>query len=177
MRHDYFGIGSEPFMPYIKTEAFQPYRASSALPFPGPGWVRGPAIYSDLPPTYNSREAAAMQSTDLRNGTILPTYAGITAQGYSPAVRPVADPIGGLDRPAPRDSLEPVAYVPGNLPGPIYPGTEPGRSWFRGPTVYTNVPTGTTYEGFEDFNGKWTGIGTAVGIALGIGIGYFMFKK
>jgi hypothetical protein len=32
------------------------------------------------------------------------------------------------------------------------------------------VPTGTTYEGFEDFNGKWTGIGTAVGIALGIGM-------
>jgi hypothetical protein len=177
MRHDYKGLGTEPYMPYIKPEAFQPYTPQSTPAFPGPGWYRGPAIYADLPPNYNSREAAAMQSTDLRNGTILPTYAGITAQSYSPAVRPVGDPVGGMSRPAPPDALEPVAYVPSNLPGPIYPGTEAGRRWYRGPSVYTNVPTGTTYEGFEDFNGKWTGIGTAVGIALGIGIGYFMFKK
>jgi hypothetical protein len=177
MKPVYAGIGSEPFMPYIKAEAFQPYRATSALPFPGPGWVRGPAISATLPPNYNSREAAAMQSTDLRNGTLLPTYAGITAESYSPAVRPVGDPVGGMDRPAPRDALEPVAYIPNNLTGPIYPGTEPGHRWHYGPSVYTNVPTGTSYEGFEDFNGKWTGIGTAVGVAIGLGIGYLMFKK
>jgi hypothetical protein len=69
----------------------------------------------------------------------------VSAMPNNQRVGPVRSPIGPVH--GYRDqthALGPVAYVPTNIPGPIYPGVGPG-SWHVGPTIMRDgrLPFGT----------------------------------
>jgi hypothetical protein len=56
------GLASEPYMPYIRADVFIPFNPPNSPTFPGPGWHKGPAISSDLPPFYNTNEGRVMSN-------------------------------------------------------------------------------------------------------------------
>lgn len=69
----------------------------------------------------------------------------VSAMPNNQRVGPVRSPIGPVN--GYRDQtrpLGPVAYVPSNIPGPIFPGVGPG-SWHVGPTIMRDgrLPFGT----------------------------------
>ena len=92
----------------------------------------------------------------------------VSAMPNNQRVGPVRSPIGPVhgyrDQTAP---LGPVAYVPTNIPGPIYPGVGPG-SWHVGPTVVRDgrLPFGTYSSRYRRADAKMHTYGAAYGMDL-----------
>jgi hypothetical protein len=56
------GLAAEPYMPYLRKDVFVPYNPPNSPTFPGPGWHKGPAVYSKVPPYYNTNEGREMRN-------------------------------------------------------------------------------------------------------------------
>jgi hypothetical protein len=124
MKKNLSGIASQPFMPYLRPEAFLPFVRGGTPTLPGPNWHRGPAIAFELPPDYN---------TDYLDEEGNMSYGRIGDVPFSTVVGPVRAPNASFYRPSPVGPWPqgPAPYIPQGLPGPIYPG--PG--WNFGPSV------------------------------------------
>lgn len=100
----------------------------------------------------------------------------VSAMPNNQRVGPVRSPIGPVN--GYRDQtrpLGPVAYVPTNIPGPIFPGVGPG-SWHVGPTIMRDgrLPFGTYSARMQrkdaHFRTYGAPYGSAAAGALGIGL-------
>lgn len=96
----------------------------------------------------------------------------VSAMPNNQRVGPVRSPIGPVN--GYRDQtqpLGPVAYVPTNIPGPIYPGVGPG-SWHVGPTIMRDgrLPFGTYSARMQRKDAHFRTYGAPGGAKGGIGL-------
>lgn len=81
------GLASEPYMPYLRPDVFVPYNPPNSPTFPGPGWHKGPAVASNLPPYYNTNEGRVMSNfMGMREGPFH-RVGGTTGVRYSASER------------------------------------------------------------------------------------------
>jgi hypothetical protein len=96
----------------------------------------------------------------------------VSAMPNNQRVGPVRSPIGPVH--GYRDqthALGPVAYVPTNIPGPIYPGVGPG-SWHVGPTIMRDgrLPFGTYSARMQRKDAHFRTYGVPDGAKGGVGL-------
>jgi len=92
----------------------------------------------------------------------------VSAMPNNQRVGPVRSPIGPVS--GYRDqtrALGPVAYIPTNIPGPIYPGVGPG-SWHVGPTIMRDgrLPFGTYSARMRRKDAQFRTYGAAYGVDI-----------
>jgi len=160
MKRDLKGLATEAYMPYLRSDVFVPYDPPNSLPFPGPGWHKGPAVQSDLPPGYNTNE-----------GRIMSNYGRFGDQPFSTVVGPVRAPNASFYRPGGVGEayVGPAPYIPPGLPGPIYPNV----GWHVGPGVFVDrineEDDGYDYSGADAEKRKGAERATAVA-AIGLAV-------